>query len=195
MLGLNGAGKLTLIKVLIDKYKPTRGTVTRHPRLTASNYLQDTIDILKSKGIVNLTWTALSSIHERAIDAGGEQTEQEVRSLLSGLGLADRTLSDVPLCKLSGGQLVRVELTRIFLSRPHLLVLDEPTTHLDLPTVHALMRALVAFEGAVVLVSHDRALVRCVAEKLFMYMTVVIRVGTKRLRVRLRRYLGDLCMN
>ena len=164
ILGLNGAGKSTLIKVMMETYKPTRGTVTRHPRLAVSYYSQDAIDTLKAKALLNPAWTTLSFIHKCATDADTELTEQEARGLLAGLGLAGRTVSDVPLCKLSGGQMVRVELARIFLARPHMLVLDEPTTHLDLPTVHALMQALIAFDGAVVLVSHDRALIRCVVE-------------------------------
>jgi ATPase subunit of ABC transporter with duplicated ATPase domains len=164
ILGLNGAGKSTLIKLLVDELQPGKGTATRHPRLKIGYFSQDAVDNLKALGVSDPSLSALSFIQRCASDAGEALTEQLARGFLSGLGLAGRTASDVPLSKLSGGQLVRVELAHVLLTHPQLLVLDEPTTHLDLPTVHALMEALAAFEGAVVLVSHDRALIRCVVE-------------------------------
>lgn len=87
-----------------------------------------------------------------------------MRGLLGQLGLPGRIASDVPLRKLSGGQLVRCELARLFLRRPHCLVLDEVTTHLDYETVTALREALSDWEGAVVLVSHDRWFMRGAVE-------------------------------
>lgn len=80
------------------------------------------------------------------------------------MGLAGRIASDVPVGKLSGGQLVRLALARIVWSAPQLLILDEITTHLDFHTVNALATALSSFNGAIILVSHDRFLIRSVVE-------------------------------
>jgi len=90
--------------------------------------------------------------------------EGDSRGLLGSLGLPGRLASDVPVRKLSGGQLVRLELARILWKRPQCLVLDEVTTHLDYETVTALREELRDWEGAVVLVSHDRWFVRGVVE-------------------------------
>ena len=164
ILGLNGAGKTSLIRVLTDDIRTSTGSRTSHARLKIGYYSQHAVESLKSFGSSKTHLTALAHIMSCAGEAGEEMDEQSARGLLGGLGLSGRTASDVPLAKLSGGQLVRVELARILLSRPHLLIMDEPTTHLDLPTVHALILALAAYQGAVVLVSHDRFLIRCVVE-------------------------------
>jgi ATPase subunit of ABC transporter with duplicated ATPase domains len=102
--------------------------------------------------------TALSLLLK---DAEGALSEPEVRGLLGSFGLQGRIASDVPISSLSGGQLVRLALARIIWKCPHLLVLDEISTHLDFYTVSALLEALEDFEGALVVVSHDRFLIRC----------------------------------
>ncbi|KFZ04132.1 hypothetical protein V501_09238, partial [Pseudogymnoascus sp. VKM F-4519 (FW-2642)] len=106
----------------------------------------------------------LTALRLLAEDSAGELAEQEMRGLLGSFGLQGRTASDVPIAKLSGGQLVRLALVRILWSRPNLLILDEVTTHLDYRTVIALGEALIDYNGAVVLVTHDRYLVRRVVE-------------------------------
>ena len=164
ILGLNGAGKSTLIRLLVDEIRPSKGTRTSHPRLKIGYYSQHAVESLKKLGSSKTELSALAHVMACATEGGEGLNEQDARKLLGGLGLSGRTASDVPLAKLSGGQLVRVELARILLHRPHLLIMDEPTTHLDLPTVHALTLALSAYEGAVVLVSHDRFLIKCVVE-------------------------------
>ncbi|KAK4125971.1 P-loop containing nucleoside triphosphate hydrolase protein [Parathielavia appendiculata] len=165
ILGLNGAGKSTLIRLLVNDPPPLgsqqTGTVTTHPRLKLSYYSQHAVDALQSLGHANPSLTALSLLTsevDSALDEG------ELRGLLGSLGLPGRTASDVPLRKLSGGQLVRCELARLLWRRPGLLVLDEVTTHLDYETVSALREALRGWGGAVVLVSHDRWFVRGVVE-------------------------------
>ena len=165
ILGLNGCGKSTVIRLLVEQIKPSKGTVTRHPRLRMGYYSQHAVDALKVLAAAEPHLTALSLILRHAADADEEKTtEQAGRALLSGLGLPSHVATEVPVARLSGGQLVRLELARVLQRRPHLLVLDEPTTHLDLPTVHALTESLAAWEGTVVLVSHDRFLIRCVVE-------------------------------
>uniref|UniRef100_A0A0B7JLT1 ABC transporter domain-containing protein n=1 Tax=Bionectria ochroleuca TaxID=29856 RepID=A0A0B7JLT1_BIOOC len=161
ILGLNGAGKSTLVKLLVDQSRPTSGTVTTHPRLKLGYYSQQAVDDLQSLGREDETLTALGLLTR---EVGGELSEGEVRGLLGQLGLPGRIASDVPLRKLSGGQLVRCELARLFWRRPHCLVLDEVTTHLDYETVTALREALSDWEGAVVLVSHDRWFMRGAVE-------------------------------
>ncbi|MCJ1267598.1 hypothetical protein MMC22_007483 [Lobaria immixta] len=161
VVGLNGCGKSTLIKVVTEALSPVKGIVTRHPRLRMGFYSQHAIEELQSLGGDDPSRTALNIL---AGDAGDEMTEQELRGFLGSLGLPGRTASDVPVAKLSGGQLVRLALARILWNRPNLLVLDEVTTHLDFHTVVALAEALSDFSGAVLLVTHDRFLVRRVIE-------------------------------
>ncbi|RSL49436.1 hypothetical protein CEP53_009160 [Fusarium sp. AF-6] len=161
VLGLNGAGKSTLIKLLVGETQPTSGTVTTHPRLKLGYYSQHAVDALQALGRSEPTLTALALL-TREVD--GELTEGDLRGLLGQLGLPGRIASDVPISKLSGGQVVRCEFARLFWRRPHCLVLDEVTTHLDYETVTALREALRDWEGAVILVSHDRWFMRGAVE-------------------------------
>ncbi|KAK8118656.1 uncharacterized protein PG998_003282 [Apiospora kogelbergensis] len=173
IVGLNGGGKSTLVKLLVEEAKPTSGTMMTHPRLKLGYYSQHAVDDLRSLGCPppdgstgespEAPLTALSLLTR---DVAGALDEGAVRGLLGSLGLPGRLASDVPLRKLSGGQLVRLQLARLLWRRPHCLVLDEPTTHLDYETVAALRDALRDWEGAVVLVSHDRWFVRGVVEGL-----------------------------
>lgn len=161
ILGLNGAGKSTLIKLLVEESRPTSGTVTTHPRLKQGYYSQHAVDHLHSLGRSDPSLTALALLMKEVDE---DLSEGDVRGLLGQLGLPGRLASDVPLAKLSGGQLVRCELARLLWRRPHCLVLDEVTTHLDYETVTALREALSDWEGAVVVVSHDRWFMRGVVE-------------------------------
>lgn len=128
ILGLNGAGKSTLIRLLVDEEKPTKGTLTKHPRLKLGYYGQQAVEQLQKLGRAEPELTSLALL-TREVD--GDLDEGELRGMLGSLGLPGRLASDVPIRKLSGGQLVRCELARILWKRPHCLVLDEVTTHLD----------------------------------------------------------------
>ncbi|KAK7956893.1 ABC transporter [Apiospora aurea] len=171
IVGLNGSGKSTLVKLLVEETKPTSGTLTTHPRLKLGYYSQHAVDDLRrlgespspAEGPEPALLTSLSLLTQ---EVAGALDEGAVRGLLGSLGLPGRLASDVPLRKLSGGQLVRLQLARLLWRRPHCLVLDEVTTHLDYETVAALRDALRGWEGAVVLVSHDRWFVRGVVEGL-----------------------------
>lgn len=163
ILGLNGAGKSTLIKLLVEDTKPVSGTSTTHPRLKLGYYSQQAVERLQSLGRLEPELTALALLTK---EVAGEFDEGEVRRILGSLGLPGRTASDVPIRRLSGGQLVRLELARILWKCPHCLVLDEVTTHLDYETVAAVRGALRDWAGAVVLVSHDRWFMRGVVEGL-----------------------------
>jgi ATPase subunit of ABC transporter with duplicated ATPase domains len=124
-------------------------------------YSQHAVEDLQTLGRSDPELTALSLLTK---DVGAELDEGEIRGLLGSLGLPGRTASDVPLTKLSGGQLVRLALARLLWKSPQLLVLDEITTHLDFHTVTALADALSGWNGAILVVSHDRYLVRRVVE-------------------------------
>lgn len=161
ILGLNGAGKSTLVKLLVGEEKPNKGTLTTHPRLKLGYYGQDAVEGLQKQGRAEPELTALALLTR---EVGGELDEGQLRGLLGELGLHGRVASDVPVRKLSGGQLVRCALARILWRCPHCLVLDEVTTHLDYETTTALREALREWDGAVVLVSHDRWFMRGVIE-------------------------------
>ncbi|KAI2085109.1 hypothetical protein LOZ36_004277 [Ophidiomyces ophidiicola] len=184
IMGLNGSGKTTLLNILTRVAEPTQGKVSHHSRLRLGYYSQHAVDDLQSLGRSKPELTALSLVMQEA----EELDEGDTRALLSSLGLAGRVVSDVQVAQLSGGQLVsapslysyvhrrtqkkilsrtnqvRLALARILWKQPQLLILDEITTHLDFHTVLALAQALSAFNGAVLIVSHDRFLVRTVVE-------------------------------
>ncbi|KAI2790985.1 hypothetical protein POX_c03838 [Penicillium oxalicum] len=161
IMGLNGGGKTTLIRILNGQISASRGKVTTHPRLKVGYYGQHSVEELQERGQNEPGLTALSLL---VAETDGNLNEGAIRGLLSSMGLAGRIASDVPVAKLSGGQLVRLALARIVWSRPQLLILDEITTHLDFHTVTALATALSSFNGAIILVSHDRFLIRSVVE-------------------------------
>ncbi|KAI1273357.1 ABC transporter [Xylaria sp. FL0933] len=162
ILGLNGGGKSTLVKLLVGETKPSSGTLTLHPRLKIGYYSQHAVEKLQEMGVSEPDLTALGLLSKEM--AATEQEEGRVRGLLASLGLPGRLASDVPIRKLSGGQLVRLEMARILWTCPHCLILDEATTHLDYETVTAMREALRDWEGAVVVVSHDRWFMRGVVE-------------------------------
>ncbi|KAG7095360.1 hypothetical protein E1B28_006119 [Marasmius oreades] len=159
LVGLNGAGKSTLVSCLVNRPHSngqiTKGTVNCHPKARIGYFSQAQVEELPPSR------TAL----ELTMEAHGIDSEREARAALASMGLTGRAVSDIPIKKLSGGQKVRVALVQILHpSTPHLLVLDEVTTHLDSESVVALAKELRAFEGAVVIVSHDRWLIRNVIE-------------------------------
>lgn len=164
LLGLNGAGKTTLVQLLTSTLIPTSGSLQAYPRLNVGFYSQHTVDDLAKKGAADLNLTALSMLQLEASEKSISMEEQDARKLLAGTGLVGRTVSDTPVAKLSGGQLVRLALCLLFLDPPHVFILDEPSTHLDLATVSALARALQQYDAAVVLVSHDRFMIRTIIE-------------------------------
>ncbi|TGO50312.1 hypothetical protein BCON_0186g00050 [Botryotinia convoluta] len=161
IVGLNGAGKSTLLSLLTETAKPTKGTLTKHPRLRLAYYSQNSVEDLQVLSYSTPELTALSLLTS---DISGVLSEQEIRGILNGLGLQGRIVSDVPIGKLSGGQLVRLALARLVWKEPQLLVLDEVTTHLDFWTVRAVGEVMRGWNGGVVVVSHDRWLVRKVVE-------------------------------
>ncbi|KAG6814535.1 hypothetical protein H0H92_000062 [Tricholoma furcatifolium] len=159
--GLNGSGKSTIVGVLDGTLQPKKGSVTRHTRAKIQCFSQHAVEALEERGKADRELTALKELLETS---SGELSEQEARGLLSSLGLPGKLASDVPVAALSGGQKVRLALAKLVFSPPHLLILDEVTTHLDADTVLALVEALKQYQGALLIITHDRFFMRCVVE-------------------------------
>jgi ATP-binding cassette, subfamily F, member 3 len=164
LLGRNGAGKSTFIKVLAGELTPSNGRLERAQALKIGYFAQHQIHQL------HLDDSPLG--HLRRLDPGA--TEQALRSYLGGFGFdGDRALG--PVGPLSGGEKARLVLAMLIRQRPNLLLLDEPTNHLDLEMRHALTEALQGFDGALVLVSHDRHLIRVTSDTLLLVDSGAVR--------------------
>ncbi|QYJ94378.1 ABC transporter ATP-binding protein [Shewanella spartinae] len=149
LLGRNGAGKSTLIKLLAEQLKPMIGLYEPNPGLNIGYFAQHQLEFLRldESPLQHLTRLAPNN------------REQELRDFLGGYGFnGDMALS--PVRPFSGGEKARLVLALLVWQRPNLLLLDEPTNHLDLEMRHALTMALQDFEGAMIIVSHDRHLLR-----------------------------------
>ncbi|KAK6509014.1 hypothetical protein TWF481_003780 [Arthrobotrys musiformis] len=160
LCGLNGSGKSTVVKLCIGQLKPRVGSVTLHPRLKVAYFSQHIVEELEATSAANPERTALSHLQASA----PELKEQEARTILAGFGLQGKITSDVPMGSLSGGQRSRVALACLLYTPPHLLILDEVTTHLDSDTIVSLVDTLKEFKGAVLVVTHDRFFMKCVVE-------------------------------
>lgn len=167
LAGLNGSGKSTLVKLLMAATtggdpRPTRGSITVHSKARFACYSQHAVETLEEVGRRNPEKTALSYLMQLDGWAGDEQASH---GLLAKLGLRGNTVTDVPLAALSGGQRVRLALAEAIFSSPHLLVLDEVTTHLDADTIDGLIETLEYWEGALLIITHDRHFMRCVVDR------------------------------
>jgi ATP-binding cassette subfamily F protein 3 len=162
LAGLNGSGKTTLVSLITGAgdsqgLVPSSGTITRHARVRIGRFSQQSVEDISAMASSQPQLTALRYIMETA---GVDMLEKDTRSLLAGLGLHGQTVSVVPLSLLSGGQKVRVALARVLWPPPQLLILDEVTTHLDSDTIMSLVLALHEYDGALLVVTHDRFFMR-----------------------------------
>ncbi len=153
LLGINGAGKSTLVKTLVGELAPLTGERNAHPDLRVGYFAQHTVESLKS---------GTSAIdHLRELTPNG--STQAFRDFLGKWNFAgDRAFESIN--GFSGGERARLALALIAWLQPNVLLLDEPTNHLDLEMREALAEALSIFEGAIVMVSHDRHLIGLVCE-------------------------------
>ncbi len=157
LLGPNGAGKSTLIKLLAGELMPVTGRRETAQDLHIGYFAQHQVDQL------HLEHTPLD--HLMQIDP--QAREQALRNYLGGFGFSGERAED-PVAPFSGGEKARLVLALLVYQRPNLLLLDEPTNHLDLEMRHALGLALQEFEGAMVVVSHDRHLLRTTTDQLLL---------------------------
>ncbi|SDJ60370.1 ATP-binding cassette, subfamily F, member 3 [Ferrimonas sediminum] len=157
LLGRNGAGKSTLIKLLAGELTPMSGELSPNPALKIGYFAQHQLETLHPQQ------TPLQHLALLAPDA----TEQQLRDYLGGFGFSgDKALEVV--APFSGGEKARLVLALVIWQRPNLLLLDEPTNHLDLELREALTLALQQFEGAMVVVSHDRHLLRATCSEFYL---------------------------
>ncbi|MEX8546653.1 MAG: ABC-F family ATP-binding cassette domain-containing protein [Mucilaginibacter sp.] len=184
LIGANGTGKTTLLKLIVGDLKPTSGTISKSKELTIGYLNQDLLSYASDKSILHVAMEAFerqNQLHDEieallkkletdysedvlhklsdkqsefeALD--GYNIEYKAHEILAGLGFSDAD-TERKLSTFSGGWRMRVMLAKILLQAPDILLLDEPTNHLDLPSIQWLEDYLKAFEGAVVIVSHDR---------------------------------------
>ena len=162
LLGQNGNGKSTFAKLLAGKLQPLTGQVFGANRVEAGYFAQHQLDELNP----------LATPYDHIAKLMPEATEAQKRTRLGTFGFsADK--ADTKCASLSGGEKARLLLALTAFHGPHLLILDEPTNHLDVDSREALVHALTEFEGAVILISHDRHLVEATADRLW-----IVRGGT-----------------
>ena len=170
LLGQNGNGKSTFAKLIAGKLAPLSGSVFGARRVDVGYFAQHQLDELNP----------LATPYDHMLELMPEATEAQRRTRLGTYGFsADK--ADTKCAKLSGGEKARLLLALAAFHAPHLLILDEPTNHLDVDSREALVQALAEYEGAVILISHDRHLIEACADRLW-----IVRGGT------VRSYDGDM---
>jgi ATP-binding cassette, subfamily F, member 3 len=170
VLGVNGAGKSTLVKAIVGDLPATAGDLRCSPGTSIGYFAQHQLEDLDPGE------TPLELLRRSAPDA----REQELRDFLGSFRFG-ADLVNLPVGRLSGGERARCALAMLVWHRPNLLVMDEPTNHLDMPTREALTVALSSFEGALIVVSHDRHLLRATTDQLWLVQ-----------EARLQTFDGDL---
>ncbi|MCC9165491.1 ABC-F family ATP-binding cassette domain-containing protein [Pontibacter harenae] len=184
LIGLNGTGKSTLLRIIVGEYTPDSGSIQMSKETTIGFLNQDLLSYETHESILSVAMQAfeealilqqeiekvlvefetdyrdelvdkLAGLQERFEALGGYSMQASAEAILEGLGFTTEELQQ-PLASFSGGWRMRVMLAKILLQKPSLLLLDEPTNHLDLPSIKWLETYLERFEGAVVVVSHDR---------------------------------------
>jgi ATP-binding cassette subfamily F protein 3 len=168
ILGANGQGKSTLVKTIARALRPISGEVTEGKGLNIGYFAQQELDVLRPQ---DTPLEHMIRLAKETIAAGRSGyvagREQDLRNYLGTFNFSNDMVKQ-PVGTMSGGEKARLVLCMIVWQRPNLLLLDEPTNHLDLSTREALSVALNEFEGTVMLVSHDRALLRAVCDEFWL---------------------------
>ena len=161
LIGPNGAGKSTLIKLLAGELKEKHGELWQAQDLKIGYFAQHQLEQL------DLDLSALEQLRalDDSINSNNKAREQDLRNFLGSFGFQGERV-DEPVKPFSGGEKARLVLALLVYQKPNLLLLDEPTNHLDLQMRHALSVALQGFSGAMVIVSHDRHLLKTVTDEL-----------------------------
>ncbi|WP_426578101.1 ABC transporter ATP-binding protein [Xenorhabdus stockiae] len=157
LLGRNGAGKSTLIKLLAGELEPQQGEIALAKGIKLGYFAQHQLEFLRAD----------ESPLQHLARLAPQESEQQLRDYLGGFGFKGDQVTD-PSARFSGGEKARLVLALIVWQRPNLLLLDEPTNHLDLDMRQALTEALIDFDGALVVVSHDRHLLRSTTDELYL---------------------------
>lgn len=155
-LGRNGGGKTTLIKTIAAQLSVIDGEIVCHPKLNIGYFSQQQLD--------TLDYDSTPFMHVQQRDK--KLTESEIRKYLGGFGFSGDCVFE-PVRHFSGGEKARLALALLIYNRPNILLLDEPTNHLDLQMREALIIALQSYQGAVILVSHDRYFVSSISDQLY----------------------------
>jgi ATP-binding cassette subfamily F protein 3 len=168
ILGANGQGKSTVVKTIAEALTPTHGEITKGKGLTIGYFAQQELDVLRPidtplEHMVRLVKETPANMRP----SGNDCREQGLRNFLGTFNFGGEMIHQ-QVGSMSGGEKARLVLCMIVWQRPNLLLLDEPTNHLDLSTREALGVALNEFEGTVMLVSHDRALLRAVCDEFWL---------------------------
>ncbi|HOX68093.1 MAG TPA: ATP-binding cassette domain-containing protein [Burkholderiaceae bacterium] len=161
ILGANGQGKSTVVKTIARAQAALGGTITEGKGLAIGYFAQQEMDVLRPGD------SPLNHMIRLAREVSPQAREQELRNFLGQFRFAADMVNQ-PVGTLSGGEKARLVLAMLVWQRPNLLLLDEPTNHLDLDTREALSMALNEFEGSLMLVSHDRALLREVCDEFWL---------------------------
>ena len=162
LLGFNGSGKSTFLKVLAGQVEKLSGEIIRSKKLRVGYYAQHQVDALQTD------LTPLSLIVKTSKISGLERevTEQKMKNFLGGFDFRGERVNET-VNNFSGGEKARLALALIVWSRPNLLLMDEPTNHLDIDMCHALEVALQAYEGGLIIVSHDRHLLASTIDEFY----------------------------
>ena len=184
LIGANGTGKSTLLRLISGEYTPDEGSISKSKDCTIGFLNQDLLSYLTEESILEVAMQAfeeqnklqvqidatlqqmetnytddlvnkLAQLQERFEMLGGYTIQSTAEEILEGLGFSTADLSR-PLKEFSGGWRMRVMLAKLLLQKPSLLMLDEPTNHLDLPTIQWIESYIHNYEGAIIVVSHDR---------------------------------------
>jgi ATP-binding cassette, subfamily F, member 3 len=156
LLGANGNGKSTLVKLIANRLVPFSGQVTRADKLSVGYFAQHQVDELDSEG----------STYDHIRRLMGDTPESKIRARAGAIGFSGKA-ADTLVKSLSGGEKARLLLGLATFRAPNMIILDEPTNHLDIDSRAALAEAINDFEGAVIMVSHDRYLIESCAERLW----------------------------